>query len=230
MDTRTRKVESMKKKKKTTVTRQRRGGILDYVTGSVPAAFGNPQRVARPKIVSTPRGTIVENSESLALLTSSGTSGGELVLSIPLHVRSASLPWLTQVGALYSKYRVLSMSIRYEPVCATTIGGEIAHAIVYDENDSETSGLSISRILQIAGNQRCPVWSPSALVMYDKSKAAQPWYYSQVNPPASTVANLSVAGWGVFGYQSSAVSTALGRVMVHYRVELVDPVSPLSNS
>jgi hypothetical protein len=177
----------------------------------------------------TSRGAIVENCESILTLTSNVVPDTEQVGSIELSARSNSLPWLSQMGALYSKYRVLSMTVTYEPYCATTIGGQMVMALVYDENDSDPGNLSANRILQVGGNTRNSVWAPSAPTRYDASRAAYPWLYSKNNPASNTTANLSVAAWLVYSIFSSSSITGLGRVMVHYKVELVDPVSPQLN-
>jgi hypothetical protein len=182
-----------------------------------------------PKIQPTTRGAIVENCESILTLTSNLVPDTEQVGAVELSARSSNLPWLNQMGALYSKYRVLSMAVTYEPYCATTVGGQMVMALVYDENDSDVGNLSANRILQVGGNTRNSVWAPSSPARYDASKAAYPWLYSKANPSSNTTANLSVAAWLVYSIFSSSTLTGLGRVMAHYKVELVDPVSPQLN-
>jgi len=223
---RTKKVETKVKKSK----RQRQSSVVSSSVVSVPAVMGVQTSFRGPKIMPTPRGTIVENSESIATFTANVIPDTEQVGSIQLSARSTNLPWLSQMGALYSKYRIQSLTVTYEPYCATTVGGQMVFALVYDENDSDPGNLSAARILQVGGNTRCPVWSPSAVVSYDKSKAAYPWLYSKGNPANTTLANLSVAAWVVYSVFSSSSLAGLGRFMANYRVEFVDPVSPQLNA
>lgn len=219
----------MAKTKRTRNAATKKATVTGVPTMTVPAAISVKSTYRGPRIKPTIRGVIVENSESLTTLTSNIVPDTEEVSSIELSARSSNLPWLSQMGALYSKYKVLEMNITYEPYCATTVGGQMVMALVYDENDSDPGNLSANRILQVGGNTRNSVWAPSACVKYDASRAAYPWLYSKQNPANTTLANLSVAAWLVFSIFSSSSLTGLGRVMAHYRVELIDPVSPQLN-
>lgn len=177
----------------------------------------------------TPRGTIVENCESLLLVSSPATIGDEGDSSIALSARSANLPWLRQIGELYQKYKFLDLKITYEPFCSTATGGQIVFAMVYDQNDSDVGNVNQDRLLQIGGNSRSPVWAPGSMVTYDKNRAAYPWFVSRANPQASTLANLSVPAWLLSSVTSSVNTGGLGRFMAHYRVEFIEPVSVLTN-
>lgn len=195
---------------------------------SIPVSLGMRGSVASPVLRNTPRGTIIENCESVARLVAGAEGGTEVITVVPLSVQNPTqLPWLNQLGQLYSKYRVLSMKLTYEPYCPTSLGGEIAMCLVYDEND--TSLVDAARILQTYGNVRSPVWSTTAPVVYDRTKAAHPWLVSKLNPQATTLANLSVSSWLLVSAQGSQPAAALGRIMCQYKIELVEPISPTMN-
>lgn len=198
-------------------------------SGSVPLAIGRSQSNPSPRIAQSGRITTVSNSESLLTLTSAIlVPGSEIVGSVPLSVRNpTNLPWLNQVGPMYSKYRFRSLSVTYEPYCPTTSSGQICMVMVYDENDIN-SPLANS-ILQTAGNIRTPVWQKSAPVKFDSQRAAYPWYYSKQNPASTTIANLSVPAWLLYSAFSSSLDLGLGRVMCHYVVEFCDPIAPATN-
>lgn len=196
---------------------------------SIPASIGMRSTVTSPILRSSKRGTIVENCESVARLFSGAAGGTEVITVVPLSVQNpGQLPWLNQLGQLYSKYRVLDMKLTYQPYCPTSLGGEIAMALVYDQND--TSLVDAARILQTYGNVRSPVWSTTTPVVYDRTKSAYPWLVSKLNPVSTTLANLSVSSWLLVSAQASTATTALGRVMCQYKIELVEPVSPVINN
>lgn len=209
-------------------TPKRRRARAKRALSSAPVSLGVTASVPSPVLKTVGGSVIVRNRETILELVSSATSGTDVTGRLALSAWNPSvLPWLANIGPLYSKYRVLALDVIYEPYCPTTIGGEVAAVLVYDENDS--SVITPQTILQTQGNQRCPVWGPSAPVKYDKARAAYPWLYCKFNPAATTVANLSVAAWLIYSYFSSAESTRLGRFMCEYIVELTDPISPNLN-
>lgn len=168
----------------------------------------------------------MDNCESVVALTSSTTANAETPGVIELSARTAALPWLRQLGALYAKYRLKNLKITYEPYCPTSVGGQVVFALVYDENDATLANLTVARLLQTYRNVRTPVWSTCAPSAYDAQRAAVPWYVSKTGPAASTLANLSVPCWLVFAHFSPSVNTPLGRFMAHYSVEFIEPVAP----
>lgn len=193
-------------------------------TVQAPVAKGARAGVPRPGIFTSGAATVVVNAESVLELVASITAGSSVTGRLTLSPTSLSLPWLSTVGQVYSKYRVRDLHVLYEPYCPTTIGGEVAAVIVYDENDNQN--INTQTILATYGNQRTPVWAPSDPIRYDKSKAAYPWLYCKQNPVNTTLANLSVAGWLLYSYFSNEANSRLGRFMCHYSVEFVDPISP----
>jgi len=210
--------------------RSRSGQGLTSITRA-PSAMGRNTTSISPQIVTRNGTTIVRNCESITTLTSAILiPGAEIVGNIPLSARNTtSLPWLERVGALYSKYRYRNLQVVYEPYCPTNTSGQLVMALVYDFNDTTTSPSSTT-ILQTGGNVRCSVWDHSQPLRYDVAKAAQPWYYSRLNPAANTQANLSVPAWLIYSIFSYSVDQGLGRIMCHYDVEFCDPVAPGINS
>lgn len=193
--------------------------------GTAPIAVGRSVSNPSPRMLTAGRITTVTNAESILTLTSATTPvGGEVTGNVQLSARSASLPWLSQIGATFSKFRVRSMSLSYEPYCPTTTSGQICLALVYDEND--TAGPTAAAILQTSGNVRNPVWQKGSPVRYDAARAAYPWYYSKVNPVSTTLANLSVPAWLIYSAFSSTPTLGLGRIMCNYTIDFCDPVAP----
>lgn len=180
--------------------------------------------------MSTSRGTVVSNCESLGLVNANAVAGTPTNLVFSLGAQSGSMPWLQTVGTLYQKYRVRELTVTYEPICPTTIGGQIVFALVYDQNDTDVANVTQERLLQVYGNARSPLWTMGAAVCYDKGKAAVPWYASKFAPNASTQANLVVPAWLIVSTVSSTASIGLGRLMAHYTYEFIEPTSGLMNA
>jgi len=133
---RTKKVETKVKKSK----RQRQSSVVSSSVVSVPAVMGVQTSFRGPKIMPTPRGTIVENSESIATFTANVVPDTEQVGSIQLSARSTNLPWLSQMGALYSKYRIQSLTITTNRIVPLLWGGRWS---------SLSSTMRTTRILEI---------------------------------------------------------------------------------
>lgn len=168
--------------------------------------------------------TTVCNEEPMTFLTSAATANTEVVGAIPLSPASTFLPWLSQIGANYSRYRFRSLHCWYEPVCASTTPGQVTLVMVFDENDIDAP--SSTNILQTEGNRKSSVWDRTNLVVYNPNRAQFRWYVVKPNPAATTVANISIPAWLLFAIFSSQTSVGLGRLMCRYEVDFDSAIAP----
>jgi hypothetical protein len=103
-------------------------------------------------------------------------------------------------------------------------------ALLYDQADPAASSLSIKRLMQTSRSEWGPIWARSKQpVVVDVSRMSLKWYLSGATAgvPAG---NFQTPFALAYAAQSSATSTNLGRIMVQYVVEFIEPVDPTVNS
>jgi hypothetical protein len=217
--------------KKKPGTRQRRPAaarprMVRERNAPVARSMRNPVRA--PSVQTQGTSTLVRNEEPMAFLSSSATSGTEVTGALQLSAASSALPWLSQIGLNYGRYRFRKLCCWYEPVCASTTPGQITLVMVFDEND--TSSPTSTNILQTEGNKKASVWDRTNLCEYNQTRAQFRWYIVKPNPTSNTVANISVPAWLLYAAFSSDVGIGLGRLMCRYEVEFDSAIAPAMNA
>lgn len=161
---------------------------------------------------------------------SSSTSGNEVTGTVNFNVRNAvQLAWLSTLGTIYSKFRVLEACFAWEPIVGTSTNGEICMALLYDQADPPAATLTISRLMQTQGSSWSPIWKPTTTVTADVNQMSLKWYLSGTSGGVAA-GNMQTPFTLAFAAQSSLTSTFLGRVMAWYTVEFIEPIDPSLNA
>nr|UHS71640.1 MAG: coat protein [Sobemovirus sp.] len=220
-----------KSKRKVAKPKRTGGQSSSTMRSQVPAAYGAQVSYSGPVIRTLHTGgQVAHNSGSLVTVMSAGTAGTENPGTASFNVRnSTNLPWLANMGQLYAKYRVLYAHFTWEPIVGTNVNGEICMALLYDQAELAVSSLPIARLMNTSNSIWSPVWKPSSQPMkLDASQMALKWYLSGTTTGVAA-GNMQTPFVVAYCAQSSSVNTALGRIMVRYGVEFIEPIDPAIN-
>lgn len=239
-------LNSVKKtrKKKT----KRKGMEQDYDSVSIPAATGVIRRNFIPDFVVRRGSTVINNTEPLKVVTL-GVAGAftfDRIALIP-----ANFPWLFRIASSWQKFRIRRLCAVYTPVASSAISGEVILAITYDRRDIVASTMMDAGT--IYDSVSSPVWGGSNGLHHmkpgkfakagpgvvcadmDPSHLTQPYYNFAVTSTFNGMTtndqnSYCPASLDVYTNGGPALATEVGKVWIHYEIELVDPMSSILNA
>jgi len=208
----------------------------------LPAAMSIVRRRNNPNITSNQDVLRVRFSEYVTQLTTSGTAGGFKLDDA--YVYPTGLTWLGGLAANYSKYRFRSLEFEYVPNCSASTAGRVGMALSYDPADRDPANMA--NVLARSHNVTGPLWSPLRIKV-DVSKFQTPICYvasiaqitslvSDIGATPTTAAQLNSCNTLILrspvvcniATDGGPASTGVGSVMIHYDIELIDPVPSAS--
>lgn len=219
-----------------------------YDNVQVPAAMGVIHRYQAPTYTVRDGMTVINNTEAL-LVVNTGVAGAFT------QSRTALIPgnfnWLFRIASSWQKYRVRNMCVVYTPVCSTSLSGEVILAVTYDRRDlSAGTMLDAATIFRSVSS---PIWGgfdglnhikpgpfkkagPGVVCTdVDTSHLTQPYYIfattSSFNLMSTTDQNVYCpASLDVYTNGGPAAATEVGKVWIHYEIELIDPITSNVNA
>lgn len=217
---------------------------FDYV--QIPAAVGAIQRNVPPTYTVRNGRTVINHAEAL-LTVITGAAG--VFTSTRTALIPGNFPWMFRIASSWQKFKITNLRAIYTPVCSTTISGEVILAMIYDRRDNTAANMS--EACNIHNAVSAPYWGgveglsftktgpflkPTPGVVstdMDASHISIPYY------PFSTTAAfgaLTTADQNTCCPVSLDVyvnggpsATEVGKVWIHYEIELVDPITPTMN-
>lgn len=220
---------------------QRRNARANRVATSTAHAEGNAPTSVGHFITAKPSSVTIRNSEIWTTMNFTGAAEGYILIPVSCYGPA----WLDVLSQSYSKFKFKKFAVSFVPSCSTTTSGVVAIGCGFDMADNVA--------VNTAGYQRTPataaggftnsvqLWKPSSISpVWGASRVEFPQARFTENRIATAVdwdslATTTAAGrdrnWFADGYivvaTDGPVSTALGRVMVEYEVELFNPYQAL---
>jgi len=157
------------------------------------------------------------------------SSSDEFTAPVDGAIIPAKVPWLAGVAQNFSKWRWVSLRMKYMPLCPTTTPGSIGYGFGYDMAESAPSSL-----LEVASFDQFHIHAPwttdDAGCVFDVGRFSRDWYpyigetaFGQL----ATGAERNIYSPGYFSVYVPASTTTglLGAIFIDYVVELCDPIS-----
>lgn len=231
--------------------RQRRPAVGGYMLSrplSAPQGAGSITGSSRPNIRTLGDEVIcVRNTEIFNSINGSVTPS----LAMNQACIPGSFTWLAALALNFGKWRWKSLRLIYIPNCPTTTAGALTLGIYYDTNDATPTS---RQILSAARDSvSIPPWGGwegsqllnrehtalsrepggTAALNFDTTKCQKPWYpyITSGNYAALTPIDRNIYSPGVaYGVSDGGVVTAWGTIYASYEVELIEPMSGVSNN
>lgn len=135
----------------------------------------------------------------------------------------AAFPWLSAVAVRYETYKFRKLEFEYYSVCPTSVGGTIGMVFDFDANDLAPQ--SVMRALTYADAYSNSAWSMGSLKVNLMIGDKMPSRYTRAGVTSSQGTDLKTMDVGnlhIFT-DNLTILTTVGRVRVHYVVDLFTP-------
>lgn len=185
---------------------------------SAPSAYGSVFQNQPPRFTGAKGSLRISHTEMFAdELGTTSFSGVEFPM-IP-----NSFKWLKTLAASFSRFRWIKLEVKFVTNSPTSQGGTVGLGAQYDGLDLVP--VDMSEVSQMAHAWVGPVWSAnSAGLKFDCSKWSKPYYPYNVNPVSLEDAVSYIPAKVFLGIQTQVNGQVIGRMMVDYTIELIDPI------
>ncbi|AHB64349.1 coat protein [Solanum nodiflorum mottle virus] len=219
--------------------RRRKGGQTTMVTAPI---AGTMVYRRNPILMNGRRGITVCHSEVVLAVQSTATAFSATSVTLAPNTFS----WLSVMGALFSKWRWISLRATYVPETATTTPGIVAMAFQYDNTDTlpvgnagmsslygyvsgaPWAGFEGSKLL--TEKPTTPIPSGAIATQLDCTNFGLKWYQYKAVMPAGDSGNLYVPAQLIVGNLGANNPLRYGEVHIQYEVEFIEPIPPTSNA
>jgi hypothetical protein len=240
------KLSNMARKKSNKVNGGKKGKMSQSPAGS----YADPgRRISMyrknsvPQLLTTPKGVRISNTEFYDIVNSLGAGNKGYQIFSP-----TGLGWLGPIAKSYQRYRIHRLHFSYVPQVATTQGGFVDLGTFYDTDDvvqwGSLSFASSDVLYQCPEFTSGPPYAGGAIraslsivrdvdwfgLTVDTSAVHRtyPWLIVDTTSVATdTVANLSrgvALAWRTAA-PGLATSTGIGRILISYDIEFINPVA-----
>jgi hypothetical protein len=144
--------------------------------------------------------------------------------NIPINPGKADVfPWLSQLGGLFEKYRVVDMCFKYIPSSATSSIGNIIMGFDYDSYDSLP--FDKSALMMFADSCSVPTWHACDLELDRRDLRSRGQLYIRSTGFSGDLKTYDLGNF-VYATQGQADTSIIGDIYVEYLIEFLIPTAP----
>lgn len=207
-----------------------------FQTVSAPVARSFMAMTRSPRMSSDNSGAIrVQNSEIVLTIAPTFTTGSSSV-----GVNSTSFnfsgglngTWINGLAALYDKFRILKLTLRWQPLFPTSASGGIV--LYWDEDANDATSVSFTVAAQNFRAKAAPIYEPFSLEVLPEQFNRLPWFLvkgtSTSDSTSDTTPGALVGNYTAITSTNASLTGAntVGYFWVDYIVEFKSPTATTS--
>lgn len=148
-------------------------------SGALPAAYGGGPSTSGLSRITPARGlgtAVVSGKEAvIGVKIEANKTDWNVIMGPQPNTASYGPEQLNKLSKLYSEYRVLSLTVHYEPVCGTATNGSIVIAISAS-SDAKIGALTFAKVSGVQPNAAGPLYKPLTLRVPRSFLIQKNWY------------------------------------------------------
>jgi len=189
---------------------------------SIPASNAQAIRPTRPARIANKGNAkaVISGKEFVSPVTvSSSQLVGDILVNLPINPQNLVGTRLQQLSVLWERWRIKKWTLKYIPVAATTVPGQVIMAYDPDVVDNwGNNGLNVQKLTELNGVS-VPVYGKTASVSFLPEKQMQNLYgNSSIDPRFSSPGRFILAAATLF-----TTAMTVGNLYLDYSIEFYKP-------